>query len=133
MKPHEARFDIPEKEPYEGKATQKQKQKLWELGIQDRDIIDNLGKKQASYLIGRSLQTHRDRGNSQSSSRMVVFGFVILAAAVLFLFHIRGSNQDGDGTMLLAIMGLLLGPLLIVWGGIKSLYYKIKLRAGSDY
>ena len=44
-------IDIPEKEPFEGKATQKQKQKIWELGYKDEAVIAALGKKQASFLI----------------------------------------------------------------------------------
>ncbi|GAA6173126.1 hypothetical protein NBRC116592_27960 [Colwellia sp. KU-HH00111] len=43
--------NIPEKQPYEGNATQKQKQKLWELGFREQNIIDDLGKAQASNLI----------------------------------------------------------------------------------
>lgn len=129
MKPFEAQYQIPEKEPYEGKATQKQKQKLWELGIRDREVIDDLGKKQASYLIGKALQTHTDLSKSHSSRNLVILGFLILTASVVAVFYSEGANYDESGIMLLIIMGFLLGPLMIIWGGIKSLYYKMKLKS----
>lgn len=50
--------NIPDKQPYEGKATQKQKQKLWELGFRDKEIIDDLGKSQASDLIDQVIMLH---------------------------------------------------------------------------
>lgn len=44
-------FKLPDREPFEGKATQKQKHRIWQLGIKDEVLISGLGKQQASALI----------------------------------------------------------------------------------
>jgi hypothetical protein len=56
------KITIPELEPYEGKATLKQKAKIWHLGYQDQSVIDTLGKKQASALIDGLLSAEAKRG-----------------------------------------------------------------------
>jgi hypothetical protein len=53
--------NIPAMQPYEGKATQKQKQKLWDMGYEDQSVIDGLGKRQASALIEQLKQHEADQ------------------------------------------------------------------------
>ena len=59
---------FPAKQPYEGKATQKQKQRIWELGFRNRDVIDDLGKKQAGILIDQLYAFYRDARAGQKGS-----------------------------------------------------------------
>lgn len=88
----ELNYTLPEKEPYEGKATQKQKQKIWDLGFKDQTIIDNLGKKQASALIDQLInaikQEHRKRTNLK---QLIIFGLIIVIVILFWLF-----NKFGD-------------------------------------
>ncbi len=54
-------FTVPDRQPYEGKATMKQKQWLWEHGLKDQGLIDGLGKRQASAVIDQfqaAVQSH---------------------------------------------------------------------------
>jgi len=44
-------INLPERLPYEGDATMKQKDYLWGLGVRDQAILDSLGKWQASAMI----------------------------------------------------------------------------------
>ena len=55
----EFQYTLPDREPYEGKATLKQKQKIWELKYRDQAVIDKLGKRQASFLIDVLLKAHK--------------------------------------------------------------------------
>lgn len=42
---------LPDRRPYEPKATMKQKDLLWALGVEDQAILETLGKWQASAMI----------------------------------------------------------------------------------
>jgi hypothetical protein len=43
-------FEIPARGPYERKAHPAVKQRLWNLGLQDRDVLDSLGQDQAKAI-----------------------------------------------------------------------------------
>jgi hypothetical protein len=49
---------VPDKLPFEGRATQKQKQMIWDLGFHNQEIIAELGKKQASEVITQLKLAH---------------------------------------------------------------------------
>ena len=56
----EIKLTIPDKEPYEGKATMRQKKRIWQLGYKNQEIINTLGKQQASSIITQIQETYRD-------------------------------------------------------------------------
>lgn len=79
---------IPPREPYEGKATLRQKQKLWDLGYREQDVIDQLGKRQASTLIDfqlKQLEGKKIRQESEAAKqrlpwlRNITLGLLILS------------------------------------------------------
>jgi DNA-directed RNA polymerase subunit RPC12/RpoP len=78
----ELTFRIPEKEPYEGKATQKQKQKLWNLGFKDQNVIDNLGKKQASAMIDQMYDAIKWEYSKRTAKAWFIFFVIILIIAM---------------------------------------------------
>ena len=113
------RFSLPEKEPYEGKATQKQKQKIWELGYKDTSVIDGLGKKQASYLIDKLLEAHGTvytmKQNTKAKKKAkwyALFGLPLVLLGCYILPNVNG--------MLL----LLIGGGLTICGGINLIIYR---------
>ena len=65
---------IPDRRPYEPKATLKQKDYLWGLGMRDQAILETLGKWQASSVIE---QIKKQQGNSMSGLLLVVIALVI--------------------------------------------------------
>jgi hypothetical protein len=77
---------VSEKQPYEGKATQKQKQLIWELGFDDQDIIDELGKKQASELIDQLVVIQTQRADKVHLIKNIKQGFIafIIVGIVVF-------------------------------------------------
>lgn len=46
---------MPAMHRYEDKATKKQKEALWSMGIEDEIVLESLGKQQASWLIDQAL------------------------------------------------------------------------------
>jgi hypothetical protein len=76
---------LPEKQPYEGKATMKQKQKLWEMGYQDQTVIDSLGKRQASFLID-SIKGAENRAGAKAIGSIAA----ILVIAAIVCCHAGG-------------------------------------------
>lgn len=73
---------IPDREPYEGKATQKQKQLIWELGYRDQAVIDVLGKKQASSLIDELKKFHK----KQNFKYEIIAALAVLLVGALLMF-----------------------------------------------
>jgi hypothetical protein len=82
IKPGQTTFDVclPARQPYEGKATLKQRDLIWHLGFRDQAVIDSLGKWQASALIDQ-IKTHKKQGGSS----VILFLIVIVFAAVIFV------------------------------------------------
>lgn len=74
---------IPDLQPYEGKATQKQKQKLWDMGYEDQSVINTLGKRQASALI-EQLVNHQ-KGNVSAWKWFWLLCFVAIIFFVIFV------------------------------------------------
>ena len=76
---------VPEREPYEGKATLKQKAKLWHMGYHDQSVIDSLGKNKPvpSLTLCKDRETGAVVWSSPSSSLLQV---------VSYLSHASGSN-----------------------------------------
>lgn len=82
----ELTYRLPEKEPYEGRATQKQKQKLWDIGFKDQNIIDNLGKRQASALIDQVLAFYAQERDKRKFKNFLIFlVWAAIVAAVVWL------------------------------------------------
>lgn len=69
---------LPARQPYEGKATLKQKDLIWSLGFKDRAVIDSLGKWQASALIDQ-MKARRKLGSSS------VFIFLVIVVVLVVL------------------------------------------------
>jgi hypothetical protein len=79
-KPGQTIYDVslPPRQPYEGRATLKQKDYLWGLGLKDQYVIDSLGKRQASALIDQIKAQHKS-----GCASIIVIGVVIAAAATI--------------------------------------------------
>lgn len=54
-------FEIPTRDPYESKATLRQKDLLWRMGFKDRTVLDALGKRQAFAMIDQA-KSYASRG-----------------------------------------------------------------------
>jgi hypothetical protein len=76
----EFEVSLPTRQPYEGKATLKQKDLIWSLGFRDQAVIDSLGKWQASALI--------DQMKAQRKTTNPALIFLILIAVVVVLLTI---------------------------------------------
>jgi hypothetical protein len=71
---------IPPRQPYEGKATLKQKDLLWQMGFKDQDVLDSLGKWQASSLIDQ-LKAAKKGGCSSGLILLIIVIVVIVFVA----------------------------------------------------
>ena len=83
-KPGQQIFEVrlPARQPYEGRATLKQKDYIWSLGFKDRAVIDSLGKWQASALIDQL----KARQKSGCSSILAVLVIIVVVAALFKAF-----------------------------------------------
>ena len=82
----EIKLTIPDKEPYEGKATMRQKKRIWQLGYKDQEIINTLGKQQASSIITQIQETYRDvvdkDSKKQSAKKMMMWAVALLITSL---------------------------------------------------
>ena len=80
---------IPERGPYETNATKKQKEYLWELGLRDPQIIDALGKIQASKVIDAAKngwsEIQRDEARRQSRRTLLWVGGILFVLVLLLI------------------------------------------------
>lgn len=88
------KYDLPEREPYEGKATMKQKQYLWDMGFREQNVIDELGKKQASYLIDHLLKHHRAVRSYISTGRFFFFCVFVSVVSLALMLAYKGPGID---------------------------------------
>ncbi len=74
-------ISVPEKEPFENKATKKQKEYIWNLGYKDEDLIKTLGKQQASSIIDQLKKQHKNY------DRKMGCGFTIIAIIIIWIIY----------------------------------------------
>ncbi len=110
MPKFEISLDLPDKEPFEGKATQKQKQFIWDLGYQDEEAIAALGKKQASAVIDQ-LKKVKSRGEK------IIFGTIQASVCAIILIFCLFNWSNGLSQLVgwLCIIGVVHGLLRIGW------------------
>ncbi len=77
-----AHFDLPERRPYEPKATKKQKDLLWALGVQDVPFLEALGKWQAVAMIDLIRAKQSKQGNRALSKVALI---LVATAAIIYL------------------------------------------------
>jgi len=84
IKPGQTVFDVslPARQPYEGKATLKQKDLIWSLGIKDQAVIDSLGKWQASALIDQ-IKLQQKSGSGPALILLITIVVVVAILAIL--------------------------------------------------
>lgn len=100
----ELTVNIPERDPYEGNATMKQKNYLWQLGYRDQNVIDRLGKNQAGFVIDAILKTQRNAtGLERKAKSGQKFGVGMLLVALFF-----GSSMPTWVTVALVLLGSIL-------------------------
>jgi hypothetical protein len=111
---------LPEKQPYEGRATQKQKQKLWDLGYREQQVIDRSGKRQASILIEQLLFPTKTPENFHriGIKRLALGGLIGFVGLIVFSFA-SGLTTASFGSYL-GIIGIA-GGFLISISGIDNL------------
>lgn len=73
------KFQLPDRRPYEPKATKKQKDLLWALGVQDVTFLEALGKWQAVAMIDQIKAKQNKEGN------VALFRMALIVGAVGFL------------------------------------------------
>ena len=95
MEDFELRLKVPEKQPYEGKATQKQKQKLWDLGLRNTKTIDELGKRQASALIDQILGGYKEHFGKKNGRRRFWWGLAVVGCCLIALPFTKNSGVLG--------------------------------------
>lgn len=78
-----ANFNLPDLRPYEPKATKKQKDLLWALGVQDVPFLEALGKWQAVAMIDQIKQA-ATKGGRRSLIITIAVLVVIVVIAVSF-------------------------------------------------
>jgi len=103
-------LQIPDKEPYEGKATLKQKQRIWELGYRDQSVIDNLGKRQASAVIDQLCRVYRKEIGRRSSKRYVVWALILLVGSIA----VATLSRDDDVRSSVPVLGFLASATLLL-------------------
>lgn len=111
---------IPPKQPYEGKATQRQKQKLWDLGFRDKEIIDALGKRQASVLIEQIVSTARDIHTDRRRKTYRTIGAILLGIFVLTLVSGRLGLRLNEDFIAFVLVGSFFGGTVIFLLGVPS-------------
>jgi len=117
----EVRLTIPDKVPFEGKATQKQKQKIWELGLRDEALIASLGKQQASYVISSLLSDRK----GASGGPLALIGLVFTAiGAAMFLFF--SGPKATPVSAFIGICGLGCGVLILLTGLVRLMSPRLK-------
>lgn len=82
-RPGQTTFEVslPVRQPYEGRATLKQKDLIWSLGFKDQAVIDSLGKWQASALIDQL----KAREQSGCGTILVVGIMIVVVVAIAIL------------------------------------------------
>lgn len=114
-------LNIPDKEPFEGKATQRQKQRIWELGYQDEDMIKQLGKKQASAVISQITRAYQKEHGRRSAVRMFLYAAssaLVVIGISLYNIYSESPNRGSSSTLiLLACVGLT--PYFLVIGAYR--------------
>jgi hypothetical protein len=115
----EVKLTIPDKKPYEGKATMRQKKRIWDLGYKDQKIINDLGKQQASSIITQILETYGDvmekDSKKQSAKKMMMW------AVVLLFTSLAAKMVDFSS---LALILFLLGVIFLSVSGLRLLTCK---------
>ena len=115
----EIKLTIPDKEPYEGKATMRQKKRIWQLGYKDQEIINTLGKQQASSIITQIQETYRDvvekDSKKQSAKKMMMWAVVLLITSL-------AAKMVDFSTV--ALILFLLGVIFLSVSGLRLLLAK---------
>jgi hypothetical protein len=83
----EIRLD--ERQPYEPKATMKQKDLLWSLGIKDQQILEALGKWQASAMIDQIKRQKQLQGN-KGCALIMTAAFILAILVYLIAAKMKG-------------------------------------------
>ncbi|NQY89538.1 MAG: hypothetical protein HRT51_17695 [Colwellia sp.] len=97
-------IDIPEQHIYEGKATQKQKKLIYDLGFDEQETIDSLGKVQASELIDQLIFIQTKNADIAFYKKRALMW---LAGVFAFLTMIAFGNINAEPEHLSS---------LVVWG-----------------
>ena len=107
-------LSIPNRLPYEGKATQKQKHKIWSLGFRDRAVIDSLGKNQASAVIDQLLATFRNEYKHRMNKRNTIVWAVVTVACLGLLPIVRNG-----ALIAILILAVFVGIIAAIVSGIS--------------
>ncbi len=118
-------IDVPPKEPFEGKATQKQKQLIWELGVRDEAAIAGLGKKQASIVIQQLKAAHHQVASGRSAKSLFRWAGIsaLLMLGSCAVFATRGPDPYGkmDGWGAFSLVFFLVTALLLILALLRKL------------
>jgi hypothetical protein len=93
----------------------KQKKHMWDMGFKDQEVINNLGKQQASSIITQMRETYGHEIKKRSAKKMMKWAAVILILSL--------SAKIGDFS-LVAMLLLFLGVILLAVSGLRLLFGK---------
>jgi hypothetical protein len=112
---------VPDKDPYEGNASLKQKQFIWELGYHDQTVIDKLGKKQASAVIDQLIQSRKSAYEPRSIKRGFIWSILMILAAIAALVGGRYSHEISESGWANAVLvfGSMGGLLLLLFTTVR--------------
>jgi hypothetical protein len=115
------KYDIPKPQPYEGKASRKQKRLIWELGFRDTTIIDSLGRAQASALIEQLIAHGRKREGVFSARRVLFLGSILFLICVGSCHH---AAQNSETAALFGFIAIICGIAIFI-AVVRLLFAKI--------
>ncbi len=82
-------FQLPDRRPYEPKATKKQKDFLWALGVQDVPFLESLGKWQAVAMIDQIKAKQSKEGNMAALKLVLILAVLIVLVYSFAVFLAR--------------------------------------------
>lgn len=114
----EIQFDVPPRQPYEPNATKHQKNRIWKLGYKNQEVMDNLGRDQAEFII-RKIHTEYERLNKVNSARRA-----LILSAICLAIGVIGLPFAEPGSDLLLLILAMSGGFFTAIFGVKFLLIK---------
>jgi hypothetical protein len=68
------KLHIPDKQPFEGNATQKQKQYIWDLGYRDEEVIAGSARNKQALSLTNYLDHNATYGRRNAVARSRLLG-----------------------------------------------------------
>ncbi len=112
----EIELEIPEKNPYELNATKSQKNKLWNIGCKDQELLDSLGRDQAEKLINDIYEKHSKAEKLKQAKIKVAACLIAFALGIIGMIISAAYDSSASVYILLVVSmaGLFLLPVYAI-------------------